>query len=47
MRNAIVNLGIENVYTTAIQELGYQLEDLYEEDLGNFRTNQKKNNKNK
>lgn len=39
LRNAVCNLGIENSLTEALSELGYHLEDIYEEErdpaLGN------------
>jgi hypothetical protein len=42
MQNSIVNLGIENVYSVAIKELGYKLEDLYEEEIGKYRAGRKR-----
>jgi starch phosphorylase len=39
LHNAVTNLGLENQYTTALKELGFVLEDLYEKEqdaaLGN------------
>lgn len=39
LRNAVCNLGIESTLTEALSELGYHLEDIYEEErdpaLGN------------
>ena len=31
LQNSLINLGIEDKYTEALQDLGYVMEDIYEE----------------